>query len=184
MGKQTLNATDANTNMKIAERYARATSSSHLEVKESTGAADVLIAAGWASQDSIGVALTLARMKHSGRPIGFHGVVTDVNEWFRKEANRRGIRGGGKNSKILVEKVVWYWLNDICQTCGGRGHPNFEGTPVMKDDELCPACMGYGKAPLERIIPAEYRDGAQLILSEIERISNDVFAKMKVYLNN
>lgn len=166
----------------VAERYARATSSSHLVVDDRPGDADVLIAAGWAGQGVSPIALTLWRMKHSGRPNGFHGVVNELNDWLRVEARKRRVRDAGAKTKAVVEKTVYWWLNNTCKHCEGRGHPNFAETPVMDESQDCPECQGEGKLPLSDLINPAHLDAANLVVAQIERISSEVFFNMQVSL--
>lgn len=166
----------------VIERYSRATSSSRLVVDDRPGDADVLIAAGWAGRDISPIALTLWRMKHSGRPQGFHGVVSELNDWLRVEAPKKRVRDAGAKTKMLVEKTVYWWLNNTCKHCEGRGHPNFAETPVMDESIDCPECLGEGVVPLATLIHPSHLEAANMVVGQIERISADVFFNMQVAL--
>lgn len=168
----------------ISERYARATTTSRLKFTDEQGDIDVLTAAGWAGNSESPIAMVLYRMKHTGRPIGFHGVVSEMTDWIGRQAKAKAVRHAGHNTKLVVEKTIYWWLHNTCPNCGGRGHPNFPGTPVMKDDEDCPECLGEGIAPLSELIPAKHMDVAKMILNEVERVSSDAFARMKVALKD
>ncbi len=166
--------------MTIADRYVRATSSSHLALKESIGDVDVLIAAGWVEGDS--VATALYRMRHTGRAQGLHAASAKVTAWVNGRVKARVLKPAGAKTKSVVERTLFWWLNHACEHCGGRGHPNFPGTPVMKDDENCEACAGTGITPLASVVPKAHLDMAELVINEIERESHGVFGRMAVAL--
>lgn len=168
--------------MSIADRYASATTSSKLKATEGQGDLDVLTAAGWAGKGSNNTATTLYRMKHTGKHIGFHGVVTEMHDWVNSQVKRKAVRHAGARTKEVVERTVMWWLNNSCEHCGGRGHPNFPGTPVMKDDEDCPECHGKGVEPLEKAVPVKHIEMAEAVLGEIDRVTRDTFFAMKVAL--
>jgi hypothetical protein len=120
-------------------------------------------------------------MKHSGRPIGFHGVARELDVWLRKEAGQFGVKHGGKHARQkVVEPTVFWWLNNVCVRCEGRGHPSFKDSPVMDDSIDCPDCLGSGRSPLGSLVQPEYLNAANLLLNYIERESSDVFDRMKV----
>lgn len=164
----------------IAERYLRATEATSLLVKPLPGPVDVLMAAGMSAQgDPMKlVALTLYRMRESGKTGGFDGVCEALTEWLLTKCKRaRASMGYRRMRHKVVERVVFWWLNDVCQHCHGRGHPVIPGTPVMDDSRHCQHCNGTGRVPLERIVQQDFAPEAKLLAIELERVSNELFGE-------
>ncbi len=119
------------------EKYLVATNTSNLRVEaERTGAADVIIAAGW-SASRIGGALMRLHTKATRDNLAL------VHEQVRMKADRLGI----ERPDAVASAVIAWWLDKLCKTCHGRKWDTIENTPSLSAIE-CPKCHGTGLAHL------------------------------------
>lgn len=163
----------------LPERYVTAAEASSLALKTTTGPVDVLMAAGLSAQGNVmrGAALVIHRMRESGRHAPFKDVVEVLTDWLVKESRRNrsaaGLDVGRK--KRMVARVVFWWMNQTCPHCHGRGHPLIANTPYLDESRKCEHCLGTGKVPLERAVQHEHITMARILVNELERATNDVF---------
>lgn len=163
----------------VAEQYLSATNSTNLKVKEHGCDADKLLAAGYAvgGDPARMLALQLWRMRATGSTQGFEPVADVLDAWANSRLIRKGKRVG-KHTRQAVRKTMWWWLNPICPSCDGRGHPVIPDTPVLDDTRDCPDCLGTGHSSLERLVSEQQREMALEIRDELDRLSGLVFADM------
>ena len=162
----------------MQEQYLTATNSTNLKVEEHrTTDADKLLAAAYASSGDPAKVLALAvwRMGATGKAEGFNLLVDLFDAWTY---TIRLKRKPGKMSRETVKRVLWWWCNQTCQACGGRGHPIIDGTPVLDETRDCPECGGTGKADIRRLVHGPQQDLALQIVAELERLSAMVFSDM------
>ncbi len=125
------------------ERYLTATNTSNLRVQaERTGAADVLVAAGW-SASRIGGALMRLHTKATRDNLAL------VHVQVSMEADRLRI---DRPDAIASAAIAW-WLDRVCPECHGRKWDTIPGTPSLSVVE-CPKCHGTG----EKRMPNGVRD--------------------------
>ncbi len=138
--------------MTIAERYARAITSSHLELKVELGDLDSIIAAGMV-QDSLGVALLrlrsefdsistmpnarnmLPRLKSTaGVRLKLLGLIFD----------RKPLEISGEQASEIAAALLDHWCDPKCPNCGGRGTIGAFGAPQT----ICIPCGGTKRRTL------------------------------------
>ncbi len=125
------------------ERYLTATNTSNLKVQaERTGAADVLIAAGW-SASRIGGALMRLHTKATRDNLALVHVQVSI------EADRRNLR----DPDAIASAAIAWWLDRVCPVCHGRKYDTIKDTPALSAIE-CPKCHGSG----EKRLPEGARD--------------------------
>ena len=119
------------------EKYLIASNTSNLRVvAESSGAGDVLIAAGW-SKSRIGSAL----MRLHTRPTRDN--LELVHTHVAMEANRLHIA----HPEQVAGAVIAWWLSRTCPVCFGRKYEAISSTPSLSSIE-CPKCHGTGEKKL------------------------------------
>jgi hypothetical protein len=173
----------------ISERYSRASEATDLTLRLSaSGQADVLLAAGMASQGAHlsplhrrtrGLALTLWRMREGDRA-GFNEAAQVMDDWLRVRAKERGFKnGGGKSLSLVTRRTLFWWLSPTCRHCHGRGHPVIKDSPVLDETRECEHCHGSGVTPLGRVVQSDYAQAATLLANELDAIVAEVFGAMK-----
>ncbi len=165
----------------ISERYARAVDATDLTVSEAPSAADMIIAAGLASQgdQNRSIALALWRMKQ-GDLSSFAACCGVLGAWLKHKADKERFKDGGKYCyERVVSRTVYWWLDPHCRHCDGRGHPLIPNTPVLDETRNCPRCDGTGITPLEGMVRQEYVYAAKTLANEMDRITAEVFAQMR-----
>ena len=141
-----------------AERYARATRSSHLRMTEEPGDVDTLIAAGLA-REGLGVSLLRLRTQYdatsrtpANNTLTEHLLILmqlsglDVTkeilyDFAKKWAPRRRLIATDDDLRGLVGRVLDAFLDPRCHPCGGRGFVGGYGSPRMR----CVPCRETGK---------------------------------------
>ena len=141
-----------------AERYARATRSSHLRMTEEPGDADTLVAAGLA-RESLGVSLLRLRAQYdatSRTPAnnsltehllvlmqlsGLAATSDMLFEYATRQVARRNIIGSVRDMRQMIAKVLDAFLDPMCHPCGGRGFTGEFGSPMLR----CAVCRESGK---------------------------------------
>lgn len=169
----------------LHERYlcAARTKRLSLDAQRST-AADVLLAAGMASQhdEKSRVALRFARLK-SGDVAEFSALKDVAGTWLYVRSKRAGrARLKSASAGELASKVLFYWMNDTCRVCHGRGHPTMLNAPTLDTSRDCPACHATGREPVSRIVQPEYVDEARWLIDQLDVISHGVFHRMQKLL--
>lgn len=150
----------------IAERYGRATRSSHLEVSPlKIGDIDVVMAAGMS--DGLGVRLLRLRAE-------FDTISDRSGAWNMRTrlVSANGVRlrlialiedrGVTSNGVEMAAKLLDHWLSPHCQPCTGRGVVGDYGKPQT----VCNACGGSTRRTL--FWPADDQDLADRIAAEME----------------
>jgi hypothetical protein len=136
----------------ISERFASATDSSDLTLHtEHRCDADMLLAAGYAAQGNRKgmIALMAYRMKITGDKASKWEIVEALIEHMRYEVLRRTRQSGlpkitREQSRVVVQTVINWWMDDNCVTCTGRKMQPIPGTPHLSAN-WCEACAGSGK---------------------------------------
>ena len=169
-----------------SERYLSARQSSHLRLKlESRGAADTLLAAGFASRgsDRKSIALAVSGMLTSPGMRGAWAIADELGKWLQHRAYRD--RSQARPTTIerttaidLAMTVLKWHHHGTCPTCSGRKKLLREGAPVLDDNRECRACNGTGKIPIERLVRTEHIELARWLAQEIHVIWNGVFGEM------
>lgn len=145
----------------MIEAYARAIHATDLTLRaEKVGAADVLIAAGFV-RNRLGTALLRLRAEWDSVAVPDFSRYTDLNAY---NSDMRMLFGQLKTwreartrvhelaelhgiSTITADRVLWWWLDRICDACEGRGYQTIPGTPKLSDTP-CKACHGSGEVPV------------------------------------
>lgn len=144
----------------IEERYARATRSSHLELKsESPGDVETIIAAGTA--EHVGIMLT--RLKAEWDTVSKREMAQAANSgtarvltlmslrsmdrakqtlllFAVRQAPHKACDSGPEAIHALVVRVLHAWLDKLCDPCDGRGFTGGYGKPKL----VCSKCGGTG----------------------------------------
>jgi len=170
------------TGRSMQERYFGARTTSDLRLTpDRIGSADVLIAAGIVAKRSErkSVALAVWGVLVSDHMTGANEVAEMMGRWLRKRSFARD----GKTMPELAAKdvamaVLKWWRHPACLTCGGHGHPLIPNSPVIDESRECPACLGSGHIPLNRLVRTEYVDDAYWLSGEIDTLCQMVFGEM------
>lgn len=151
--------------LSFKEGYAVARNAKDLTVRsEVRGAADFIAAAGMAQQrriNEIGFALHNVRDEWDTAGIPDFSKFTDLNQYNTEMILLMGkLKHFGKalaaatevsemygGDSTLAFRVLWWWLDSICDACHGRGYQVIEGTKRLSD-KACPACHGSGRVPI------------------------------------
>lgn len=154
--------------MKIADRYASAVSSSDLSVLERTtfSDSDVLGAAGIAGKKRA-LAMALARLL-AGDSAASHEVTRLLAVMLTGKAHRDGVALPHAVSLDIARAVFAWWRDGTCRPCGGHGYELIQGAPALSEHE-CKDCSGTGKRPFEREFKPEHRALVRWLLCEVER---------------
>jgi len=169
------------------ERYARAASSSHLEVTPHMDAISVIIAAGWV-RDSLGTMLYRLKVDFDAAkacrrtPQGLPHALEAVERFAIRQGRRHAARMAYRQDDAgdIGARALMYWLDPLCGHCHGRGFCGGSGEPV----ELCKHCHGSGRT-LPKLGKTE--DGQHfgyLLVSEFERKTARVGELIKRHLRN
>ena len=152
----------------IAERYARAMGSSHLEWKLEPGAIDTLTAAGLI-KESLGTGLLRLRAEFDSiRTMpGARNMLPRLKSAAAVRNRMLALiieRGfpAGEDAILLVAKLLDHWCDQNCPSCTGRGTIGEYGSPQM----ICSACGGSKRRTL--FWPQDQEVFADRISSEME----------------
>jgi len=167
----------------IQERYIRASEAHSLLLREnSSGAVDVLLAAGLSSQgDAVrSLALGLWRMR-TGDMSKANEACDALTDWLERGSPARSALRGRQRAKnrAVVARTLGWWASPTCHHCEGRGHPVIAGTPIIDDTRNCVHCHGTGETPLERAVRTEDIQTARMLVVRIEGITGDIFHEMR-----
>ena len=145
-----------------AERYVRATRSSHLRMKEESGDVDTLVAAGMA-RESLGVSLLRLRAQYdaTARPAtdssltahllilinlpGLVGVREHLGEYGETLAAALRTSASKREIQQVAGLVLDVLLDPSCRPCGGLGFTGVYGVPRLR----CAVCRETGKRRIE-----------------------------------
>lgn len=126
---------------KIILRYVRSAMTSDLRDDSTHHNTDILAAVALSSK----MGSMLFRVKYGGE----YDCVRDLTYLWRaiidKRLSRRGWNGVAKS---VADKSLEFWLDDLCNTCKGRGHPIIVNTPSL-EESTCPDCNGTGRKILK-----------------------------------
>ena len=134
--------------MNFIEEYARAAKSSNLRDDEHHHDHEKLAAAALVSLASGSPANLLFRVKYSNDAESYP---TLLREWQSMVLLKAVQREWPQhiNARSVAEISLLFFLNDLCQICGGHAKLAVEGVPSVLQDDPCPACNGTGKKPLQ-----------------------------------
>lgn len=157
----------------IEERYATATTTSHLIVDSDNHSCDVLVAAGMAGQkNELALAMwSLAHMPSRSR-------MMELREQIRRRVkgymDRRGMKG--KHDRIADAVLAW-WMKPACPDCDGLGYEKYPNAPALSDVP-CSSCGGTGKRQLKSDCP----EAARWMAAELESLAAKATDSIKAKL--
>lgn len=164
----------------VGELYDRSTGTSDLTLRPGKCDADVLMAAGYAAQGSrrAQVALSLYRMRATGDRHGLADVLHQSADWLLDWKPPPGIKRLRKSEAADVAKrVVKWWMAGVCNHCQGRQYELIPGTRVCSDD-VCPACHGRGREPVEQWVLRQQQEPARWLASEYDQLVSSILSNM------
>ena len=134
----------------VEELYARASGSHHLEVRETRGDVDFLIAAGWA-QESLGTKLYRLRsdfdvLRGLPQPQGrllrsWRNALIPLQAFAVLHALRHDFNPGSHRIMDIAEAALKAWMDPNCPACSGRRFIGGAGVPIV----VCAHCGGSGR---------------------------------------
>jgi hypothetical protein len=154
--------------MRFIKKYSRSINSSNLKSDEHHFSADSLaVAAMVAMANGAELANLLFRVKY-GLDATSHRAL--LEGWKVKVAKKAELRQWPKHitAKKVAELSLGYWLNDVCEPCGGKGFEVEPGTPMLSDVP-CKCCKGTAKRPL--VCEANWRDYVLGMLEELDEMT-------------
>lgn len=176
----------------MAERYMRASKSSHLKLEVEPGDVDVIIAAGFA--DSLGTMLLRCRQqwdaqraelaKHdnlTGRVLVMMAMrsVTPtylaLQNYGAQRAARRGMNLQDSQIADIVGNALDVWLDQRCNHCNGTKETGLFGGPRA----ICNRCKGTGTR--RRVMPSKTTEELALgewLIAEADRLVEAAQRKM------
>lgn len=90
----------------------------------------------------------LWRVKYANDATSYDDLMAAWHEIVKAKASIREWPAAISRSKI-ARLSLEYWRNDVCVTCGGKGHEPVLNQPSVLRDEPCSACNGTAKRPIE-----------------------------------
>ena len=180
----------------IAERYQRATHSSHLRVQERRGDVDYLIAAGWLREGLGAVMYRLAVEFDTVRGEVRRGALNQTERFLvlsQLKTLREARDAFGAFAIVMATKAAFMqddaaalaiagrvldvWLDQLCHHCDGRGFTG--GSHRGEHQTLCRPCRGSGHRRDWIGKTAEERQFASRLLAELEQNQAGVDAQMR-----
>lgn len=132
--------------MGIAKKYSRAVQSSNLKNDEYHFDADSLGAVAMTAKYTDGLGPMLFRVKYANDAGSYKALLEAWKvEVSKKAINRKWPKHITANK--AAELSLGYWLNDVCEPCGGKGYEAVAGTPMLSDT-ACKCCKGSGTKAL------------------------------------
>lgn len=153
--------------MAILDLVARAEVSSDLSHHEYFCPIDVIGAVGLAAIHEPG-ALAIYRVKYLSDTADIALAKSTFILWARRAMIRRGVNPASA-SRVGVQTLI-AWINDVCASCHGLGHPLLDGTPSLSS-KACEHCNGTGKTPIR-----SHGDIGDAIRDTLERADDAVHA--------
>lgn len=153
--------------MKIIERYAGAVNTSDLRDDERHHQTDILAAVALSSK--------LGSLLHRAKNANDQYSIIPLLELWRAACKRRAKEDKWKKvAEEVADISLWYWLDDLCQVCKGRGHPVIIDTPTL-EAATCQDCHGTGRKKLQcsENIKGLVLDGVQIL----DRMANEAGCK-------
>lgn len=172
----------------IAEKYARATRSSHLEyvpLDLGLGDLDTIIAAGLA--DGLGTSLLRIRFEfdsirglpnaHAMRPAlkSARSVRERLAGFVVDQGMRRGRLLTDDQTLELVAQLLDIWIEPNCQTCTGIGQVGKHGTVRP----ICPTCDGSQRR--QALFEPELDDFARYIADRMQGMVDIALERIRRY---
>ena len=152
----------------IAERYANSVGSSNLMDDEMHHQTDILASVSLSSK----LGSLLYRVKFSGDKFSLAPLL-DV--WRQIVLKKAANRSWSDLADQVADISLWFWVDDMCQHCKGRGHipvagPETDGRQVLSDVP-CPICKGSKKRKIvcDKAILRYVEDCVQTL----ERMANE-----------
>lgn len=126
--------------MGIIESYSRATQSSNLKDDQFHHTTEKLAAVALSSK----LGSVLFRVKYANDATSYARLLED---WIEIVVIKAAIRNWPKevSPRKIARLSLEYWINDLCQCCGGKGYPSLENVPNVLSDKQCKVCDGTGK---------------------------------------
>ena len=169
------------------ERYASATRTADLTVREGHCDADILLAAGYAArQDEKGrQALMLNRMLVTGDYAGLPAMAEYAYRWCKSEA----FRPRSELPKAITRRdllavchvTLKWWLRKVCPHCEGRKFELVYAGAQVTSTRPCKPCEGQGRTPLDNLAGTHWRE-ARWLASEFDRLIDKIEQDMRYAL--
>lgn len=156
----------------IEEAYAKAINATDMTMKDGQrSGADIITAAGMV-RNRLGVALLRLRAEWDSVAVPDFSRYTDKNAynsdmillfgslktWREARQRTHDLADMLNISTVTADRVLWYFLDDVCDACEGRGYQVVEGARRLSDKQ-CPACHGTG-----RVSPPGGEAGKRLLM--------------------
>lgn len=149
--------------MKIVQQYTKAVATADLLDDEMHHNTDVLAAVALSSN----LGSTLFRAKFMGDQRSVKEMLSLWRGIIRKKAKGRSWE---EYCEEVADISLWFWMDDLCQTCKGRGHPIVISTPTLAAS-TCPDCNGTGRKTLE--CDAQIKEVVKDAIQQLEKISQE-----------
>lgn len=164
----------------VGERYDLATDAHDLTLRPGRCDADVLLAAGYAAAGNArgAQALALYRIRATGSRNGLAQIVDVAAGWMvdrRPQPGEKTLRLGA--ARDVSARVLLWWIDGVCPHCQGRRYELVPGTQMVSDN-LCWACDGAGRLPVEDRVRREHQTAARWLAAEFDRMLAYVMADM------
>lgn len=130
--------------MNIIQQYASAIRSGNLKDDAQHHSTEVLAAAALAST----IGSKLFRVKYAADATTYQALLTEWHAIVQSKAAHRGWPEAISRSQI-ARLSLNYWLNDLCDACGGFGVEMVRDVPNVRSDIACKVCHGSAKRPLK-----------------------------------
>lgn len=158
--------------MSLNEKISSAQTSGNLKELPSDDIADVdIIRACGMVGVQMPLGLSLWRLKYSGAHREFTSVVDGLLTLVMSRYHRiDGLK--------TTHKVIKHWLDDVCNTCNGRGREVMPGTPMLSDKD-CEHCGGHGRVKMP-----EPDDASLWLAEEIARMEREVAKAISMKLSS
>jgi hypothetical protein len=123
------------------EKYAGSVNTSCLTSDETHHQTDILAAVALSSK----LGSLLCRVKYAGDQFS---LVPMLEAWRAIVSKKAKNRGWANVSDEVADISLWFWIDDVCQTCHGRKYQVIPGTPTLSAEQ-CPTCQATGKNKLQ-----------------------------------
>lgn len=154
----------------IEERYATASTTSHLIVDSEHRECDVLVAAGMTGQKHR-LALALWGFAHMPSPSRMRALHAEIECSVNKRIDSKGPKGNA--SKVSDDVLAW-WVKPACPACDGLKWEKYSNAPVLSEVP-CSACGGTGKRQLKSEL-------AKWMAAELEALASKATDHIKAKL--
>lgn len=170
----------------VLEKYAAATQTSDLTLREGRCDADMLLAAGYAAHhDEVGrQALMINRMLVTGDYSRMDVAVEYAYRWVRSaQMGRKAAlpHSDRKTTMNVVNVTMRWWLRGVCPACDGRRMSLIFPGAQVTSAKLCHVCDGAGKVSLDKLA-GEHWQAARWLAAELDRLLDKIEHDMKAAL--